>query len=208
MKLTTPKAARLAGATPRQLRYWAKIGLLRPSAKQTGHRLYEFPDIVAIRTIVALQRGGCSLQHVRKAVAQLLSRFAKDTADVLASLTLLTDGNQVYLVTDDQVMEVLSGQTVMHVVRLGPLIDDTRRRVRMLRFEWTERVRVRGRNYTLLLSHHPDDDAYTVQCRELPGAIEQGNTPEQAIEHGKAAIGSVMDFMKRRGRVRGAAARA
>lgn len=209
MRLTTPTVATLTGATQRQLRYWAQTGLIRPSAKQTGHRLYTFLDIVAIRTIVALLDKGCPLQRIRKAVRHLQTQFRGETVETLASRTLLTDGDKVYLLSDaDQIMEVLSGQTVMHVVCMGRLIQETRARVKTVRFEWAQPVRVRGCNYTLVISHDPGDEGYTVQCRELPGAIEQGDTPAEAVANGRAAIESVLDFMKKHRRTRGTVARA
>jgi len=162
--------------------------------------LYTFLDIVAIRTIVALLDKGCSLQRIRRAVRHLQTQFRSQTTETLASRTLLTDGNKVYLLSDaEQIMEVLSGQTVMHVVCMGRVIEETRERAKMLRFEWAEPVRVRGHNYTLVISHDPGDEGYTVQCRELPGAIEQGDTTAEAIANGRAAIGSVLDFLRRRG---------
>ena len=203
MKLTTPTVKRLTGASERRLRYWAETGLIKPSAKQTGHRLYTFLDVVAIRTIVSLLDGGCSLQRIRRAVRHLQARFKSQTTETLASQTLLTDGDTVYLLSDVQkIMEVLSGQAVMHTVCLGPLIAETFNRAKTLRFQWTERVKVRSRNYTLVISHDPDDEGYTVQCRELPGAIEPGDTPAEAEANGRAAIESVLDFIKKHRRKR------
>ena len=208
MTLTTPTVSRLTGATARQLRYWAKTGLLKPSARDAGYQRYAFGDVVAARTVVALQTGGASLQHIRQAVAALRARFRKDATSTLAGLTLMTDGTRVYLVTDQrQIIEVLSGQTVMHVVHVGRLIQETQERAKTLRFEWVEAVRVAGGRYTLVISHDPEDEGYTVQCRELPGAIEQGETPEQAVAHGKAAIESVLAYMRKHGRLRRAARR-
>ena len=43
-----------------------------------------------------------------------------------------------------------------------------------------------------------DSGTHTSQCKELPGAIEQGDTAAEAIENGKEAIRSVLAFMKKR----------
>ncbi len=209
MKLTVPTVARITGASQRQVRTWAETKLIEPSAKRTGHRLYTFVDVIAISTVVALRNQGCSLQRIRRAVRCLQGRFRKETTEVLASLTLLTDGREVYLLSDaKRIMEVLTGQTVMHVVCMGRLIEEMRERARTLHFGWTEPVKVRGTTYHLNVSHDPADEGYTVQCREFPGAIEQGETPEEVIQNGRAAIESVLDFMKKHRRDRGVLARA
>jgi len=201
MKLTTPAVARVTGASERQLRHWAKTKLLEPSAKKRGHRLYTFPDVVVASTIVKLRAGGCSLQRIRKVVPRLTRQLASHSVKELAGLTLLADGKDVYILDDKQLIEAVTGQTAMFfVLRIGPLIEEAEQRTRALRFEWTEPVSVRGGRYTLVITHDPDDQVYAVQCRELPGAIEQGDTPEMAVRNGIAAIESVLDFLSKRQR--------
>jgi predicted RNase H-like HicB family nuclease/DNA-binding transcriptional MerR regulator len=207
IKLTTPVVAWVTGASERQLRHWAKTRLLEPSAKKHGHRLYTFPDVVAASTAVKLRAGGCSLQRIRKVVRRLTRQFASHSVKELARLSLLADGKDVYVLDERQLIEAVTGQTAMFfVLRIGPVIDEAQQRTRTLRFEWTEPFSVRGSRYTLVVTHDPDEQAYSVQCRELPGAIEQGDTPEEAIKNGSAAIESVLDFLsKRRRSGRGAA---
>ncbi|MGH2692934.1 MAG: MerR family DNA-binding transcriptional regulator, partial [Actinomycetota bacterium] len=48
---TSHQASRLTGCTPRQLRYWDQIGLVRPTVQRTGGRsgvprLYSFRDLI------------------------------------------------------------------------------------------------------------------------------------------------------------------
>lgn len=61
-----------------------------------------------------------------------------------------------------------------------------------------EPVSIRGEAYRLRVMHDADEGGYTVQCVELPGAIEQGETRDEAIENGKAAIESVLAFQTKR----------
>jgi len=204
MQLGIGAVSEITGASRRQLTYWHGAGLLIPSAKATGHRRYTFPDIVAAKTVVALRRQGCALQKIRKAVSYLRRHYPKNaSADVLASLTLLTDGNVVYMRTDkDAIMEVVSKQTVLWVVNVGKLILEAKRDTDALPLPWTEHVTVRSRPYRLRVSRDVDDGGYAVQCVELPGAIEQGETAEEAIANGTAAIESVLDFMAKWARTR------
>jgi predicted RNase H-like HicB family nuclease len=121
---------------------------------------------------------------------------------LLASLNLLTDGRRVFVVEDDRLMEALSGQTHMYLVRFGALIEETHQRAKKLHFSYPEKVRIRSKVFTLILTHDPEDAGYSAQCRELPGAIEQGDTAESAIENGKLAIESVLEFRRKHGRQR------
>lgn len=68
--------------------------------------------------------------------------------------------------------------------------------------EWAKSVRVGGRAYHLIVTSDTEEGGYVVQCRELPGALEQGDTSEEAIANGKSAIASVLSFQRqRRGRL-------
>ena len=128
MQLGMGAVSKITTASRRQLTYWHETGLLKPSGKATGHRRYTFPDIVAAKTIVALRQQGCSLQRIRKAVSYLRRHYPKDaSAAVLSSLTLLTDGKAVYMLTDsDAIMEVVSSRayelTIAVVMTLGMLL--------------------------------------------------------------------------------------
>ena len=57
-----------------------------------------------------------------------------------------------------------------------------------------EPVIVDGRVYHLRLTQDQEDGGYIVQCVELPGALEQGDTPQEAITNGTDAIKSVLQF--------------
>ena len=208
MLLSSTNVIELTGATLRQLGYWHKTKLLKASGKDTGHRRYTIPDVVAVKTIVELRDKGCSLQKIRKAVDYLRKHYPKQPDEnVLSSLTLLTDGDEVYMLSDaSQIMEVLSRQTVLWVVNVGRFILDTQRQARSLPLEWVEPITIRRTPYRLRLTRDVEDGGYVVQCLELPGAIEQGETPEEAVENGKAAIQSVLTFLAKRAG-RGAARR-
>ena len=198
MQFKTPTAADLSGASQRQLRYWDQTGLLKPSGKSTGHRLYTFVDLVALKAIVALREQGPSLQKIRKAIDHLKQHYPDiQDSEMLASLMLLTDGENVYLRYDAaEIQEVLTSQTVIWSVALGRLIRETQEQTRAMPSQWTEAVEIESKHYHLVVMHDPETDTYTVQCRELPGAIEQGDTPDEALENGKAAIESVLTFSR------------
>jgi len=96
-----------------------------------------------------------------------------------------------------RVMEVVTKQLVWSVP-LGLLILDANKRVNEMPVDWTEVVRVKGRTYHLAVQRDSDGGEYTVQCRELPAAIEQGRTATEAVSNGRDAIESVLEFLRRR----------
>jgi len=206
---STAFVAELTGATTRQLEYWATKGYLCPSGRQAAgkgtRRRYTFRDIVVVSTIVQLRRGGCPLQKIRKAVKYLKAHYPDESdSTMLSRLTLLTDGDHVYMLTDtQQVMEVVRRQMVWSVP-LGLLISEALHRIEELPMEWTQAVTVRGKRYHLEVTRDDEYGGYIVQCKELPGALEQGETAAEAVANGKNAIESVLSFMAKRERSRGA----
>ncbi|HEV8420258.1 MAG TPA: MerR family transcriptional regulator, partial [Actinomycetota bacterium] len=98
---TAHQASRFTGCTPRQLRYWDQIALVRPSVQQTGGRpgvprLYSFRDLVALKVVKSLLDGGMSLQRVRRAWDYLNKEARLD--DHLSEVKLVTDGKSIFKV--------------------------------------------------------------------------------------------------------------
>ena len=65
-------ARRIAGISYRQLDYWDKTALVRPSVQHArgkgSRRVYAFEDLVELRVVARLLTAGISLPAVRKAV--------------------------------------------------------------------------------------------------------------------------------------------
>ncbi len=98
---TSHQASRLTGCTPRQLRYWDQIALVRPSVQSTGGRsgvprLYSFRDLVSLRVVKSLLDGGMSLQRVRRAFEYLRHNAQLDGH--LSEVKLITDGKSIFKV--------------------------------------------------------------------------------------------------------------
>lgn len=49
--------------------------------------------------------------------------------------------------------------------------------------------------YTIILEKE-EEGGYSAQCLELPGAISQGETKEEALRNIKEAIGLVLDVLQ------------
>jgi DNA-binding transcriptional MerR regulator len=112
-----PHVCKIVGITYRQLDYWARTGLVRPSVMDANgsgtQRLYSWRDLVELKVIKQMLDAGISLQSARKAVESLRS-FDHD----LASVRIVLQGPNVVLAeSDEQVMDLLrGGQGVLSMV--------------------------------------------------------------------------------------------
>ena len=67
---TTGQVAAMSGVTVRALRYYHRVGLLRPSVVTgAGHRRYTDADMLALQQVLALKFLGFSLEQIREALA-------------------------------------------------------------------------------------------------------------------------------------------
>jgi DNA-binding transcriptional MerR regulator len=108
-----PDVCRIVGISYRQLDYWTRTGLVRPSvrdARGSGtQRLYSFQDLALLRIIKKLLDTGVSLQQVRKAIGTL--RTLKEPE---VGTTIVSDGSRIYAVeSPEAVVDLLAkGQGV------------------------------------------------------------------------------------------------
>jgi len=129
-------ACRVVGITPRQVQYWDEIGLVKPSACAAAgrgtRRRYSFLDLVRLSVVRALIERGLTPQKIRRSLAALREKAPK-VLDPLAQLKLVTDGERLFLVTDDsrRILDVLDRQFVFSIA-LGPLVRQLRGRAERL----------------------------------------------------------------------------
>lgn len=203
IELSSIQAARAVGVSARQVNYWAKTGLVKPST-QSGkgrglRRRYTFRDLVALKTVAELRTLKCPLSIIRRAVAVLRQQYRSESDnETLAVHTLLTDGRRVFWATSDQVVDVLTKQSVWPV-HMGLVLSDLKQRMANLPLKWTEHVTVRGQKYRLVVHRDVAEGGYWVQGVELPGALEQGETAEEAVAAGRDAIESLLNVEERLG---------
>jgi len=121
-----PQVCKIVGITYRQLDYWARTDLVRPSvcdANGSGtQRLYSYRDLVELKVVKRLLDSGVSLQAARKAIEYLRAQLGED----VASAHLVIDGARTVLArSGDQIVDLLrQGQGVLNIVALGPVVDD------------------------------------------------------------------------------------
>jgi DNA-binding transcriptional MerR regulator len=111
-----PEVCRVVGISYRQLDYWARTGLVRPSIRDAGgsgtQRLYSFQDLLQLRVIKKLLDTGVSLQQIRKAV-----EYLKAMKEAPHGVTLMSDGVRIYeAATPEAVVDLLAqGQGVFAI---------------------------------------------------------------------------------------------
>ena len=119
------KAASIVGISYRQLDYWARTNLVRPSladASGSGsRRLYGYRDLLELRVIKSLLDAGIKLESVRTAFTYLREHVTTD----IASAHLVISGSDVLLCDGDELVDVLQrGQGVLNVLAIGGLKTD------------------------------------------------------------------------------------
>jgi DNA-binding transcriptional MerR regulator len=121
-----PQVCGLVGITYRQLDYWARTGLLRPSiadARGSGtQRVYSYTDVVELKVIKQLLDAGISLQRARRAVECLRDGLG---ADLAAANLVLVGTDSVLAHSDGEVVDLLKGgQGVLNIVPLSGVLEE------------------------------------------------------------------------------------
>lgn len=200
---------RVVGISYRQLDYWDKTGLIRPSVQKArgkgSRRLYSFEDLVELRVVAKLLGAGLSLPAVRKATRYLRLHFA-DVVRPLARLALQTDGKRVLIRTTDgkHLIDATAGGQVVITVAVAPIVQDLRERVTELRAPREITVRVRGRGYVAVLTPDLEAGGFTIEVPELPGVVTEADSVTGARAMTAAAIGLWLDASNRSTRRRAA----
>jgi DNA-binding transcriptional MerR regulator len=121
-----PQVCKIVGISYRQLDYWARTDLVRPSiadAKGSGtQRAYSYRDLVRLKVVKSLLDAGVKLQTARKAIEYL----REDLGDDWATASLVLNGsNSVLARTDDALIDLVRhGQGVLNIVPLGHVMDE------------------------------------------------------------------------------------
>ena len=119
------KVCKIVGISYRQLDYWARTGLLRPSleeAKGSGsQRLYSYEDVVELKVIKQLLDSGINLQQSRRAIACL-----RDAGEDLSRSNLVIAGKSSLLArTGEEIVDLLrGGQGVFNIVPLASVLEE------------------------------------------------------------------------------------
>ncbi len=118
------KAAEIVGITYRQIDYWARTDLIRPSscdaAGSGSRRIYSYRDLLELRVIKTLLDAGIKLESVRNVFKYLRNHVESE----IAAAHIVISGRSVVLCQGDQLVDVLrNGQGVLNVLPLAGVKD-------------------------------------------------------------------------------------
>ncbi len=120
-----PQVCKIVGITYRQLDYWARTDLLRPSiseARGSGtQRRYSYRDLLELKVIKRLLDAGVSLRSARRALEVL-----RDSGGEVATANLVLHGSQSVLAqSGEEIIDLLKGgQGVLNIVPLAGVVRE------------------------------------------------------------------------------------
>jgi len=116
----------IVGITYRQLDYWARTDLLRPSiVDATGsgsQRRYSYSDVLELKVIKRLLDAGLKLQQARQAVECLRGDLGVDLG---SAQLVLADSRSILATSDGELVDLLAGgQGVFNVLPLSGVVSE------------------------------------------------------------------------------------
>jgi DNA-binding transcriptional MerR regulator len=120
------RTAEIVGITYRQLDYWARTDLVRPSladANGSGsRRRYSYRDLLELKVIKSLLDAGIKLESVREAFAYLRDNLGED----VASTNLVISGSTSLIVrSGEEIVDAIrKGQGVLNVLPLAGVVEE------------------------------------------------------------------------------------
>ncbi|CAN5867327.1 hypothetical protein BH24ACT3_BH24ACT3_11350 [soil metagenome] len=123
---TGRRTAEIVGITYRQLDYWARTDLVRPSlVDATGsgsRRRYSYTDLLELKVIKMLLDAGIRLESVREAFTYLREGLGED----VTTANLVISGNSALLVrSGEELIDVVNnGQGVLNLLPLGGVKEE------------------------------------------------------------------------------------
>ena len=129
------QASVVVGISYRQLDYWARTNLIRPSAADAAgsgsRRQYTYKDLLELKVVKKLLDSGIKLTSVRDVFAYM--REHVDTE--ISSAHIVIDGSSVILCDGDNLVDVVRhGQGVLNVLPLSGVKEEVDRQIVTLDF--------------------------------------------------------------------------
>jgi DNA-binding transcriptional MerR regulator len=122
------RAAEIVNISYRQLDYWARTDLIRPSVADAhgsgSRRRYSYRDLIELKLIKTLLDNGIKLENIRQAFHYVRDQLGED----LSSAKLVLAGSSAVLVREnDELIDVVSkhkGQGVLNFLDLGDVTKE------------------------------------------------------------------------------------
>jgi DNA-binding transcriptional MerR regulator len=121
------RAAEIVGITYRQLDYWARTDLIRPSVSDASgsgtRRRYSYKDLLELKVIKRLLDAGIRLESIREAFEYLRESLGED----VVSAHLVISGNSAVLVREGELVDVVNryqGQGVLNLLPMDGVLQE------------------------------------------------------------------------------------
>ena len=118
------QAAEIIDVSYRQLDYWTRTDLIRPSIDPPGgRRRYSYRDLIELKLVKTLLDAGVKLETIRDAFRYIRDELGED----LSSAKLVLAGHSAVLVQEDELVEVFSrykGKGVLNFVDLDDIKNE------------------------------------------------------------------------------------
>jgi predicted RNase H-like HicB family nuclease len=122
----------------------------------------------------------------------------------LAELTLITDGETVFRLTDDRriMQDILSRGQLVSALAIKPLWDYVRVHLTETTRKSRQVVEFMGRKFRVVIEPDVVDGGFIAECRALRGCVTDGETPEEALLNIREAIADWLAADKEQRRAR------
>ena len=128
-------AAGIVGVKYATLDYWLRHNLLTCTTPAEGYgsrREFDFLDLIRARAVAHLRGAGVPLQRIRKVLRELEEKYRVDDPLIQTGRLVVAGDTLFWAVTDQELLDVLTGQMALRqvtVLPVGAIVRDTRRRV-------------------------------------------------------------------------------
>lgn len=125
------RTAEIVGITYRQLDYWARTDLVRPSledARGSGsRRRYTYGDLLELKAIKSLLDAGIKLETVREVFQYLREHMGED---VTKANLVIQGSNSVVIQTEGELIDLVKkGQGVLNILPLAGVKNEVDARI-------------------------------------------------------------------------------
>ncbi len=120
------RAAEIVGITYRQLDYWARTDLIRPSLAEAAgsgsRRSYSYRDLLELKVVKNLLDAGIRLEQVREVFEYLQDNLGEN---VSTANLVVSNGRAVLVRSGEEIIDLLqNGQGVLNVLPLSGVKDE------------------------------------------------------------------------------------
>lgn len=123
------RTAEIVGISYRQLDYWARTDLVKPTSPAAGsgsRRTYSYKNLLELKAVKHLLDAGIKLESVRNVFEYLRDQLDQDPTEV----NLVISGDAVMIQSGEQIIDLLrNGQGVLNVLPLAGVQSEVNARI-------------------------------------------------------------------------------